>query len=415
MMLVRANMVMFSSTYLGRAATIAVRYCAARRQFRNTPGTTAETQVLDYPQVQMRVLPWLAGVYALRITGKRMIAMHGEMERRFEASGDTLMIPEVHSIGSCLKAVTTTITVDGIEQMRRACGGHGYSSFAGLDTIYGNAMVNFTGEGENFMIVQQASQHLLKVYTAMEAGAQITSPAFGFIRSDTVLKVDLLTAATVTEAASLPTLVAMFEHRAARLLVETAIVAGAHTRPLAGPAQWEGIRAAWAFGELLIVKSFADGIADGEVPLQLRPIMTTLCKLFAVDLVCRSSGEFMMDGYLSPTRFSLVRAARKELLEAVRPCAVVLADALGCDDTELNSAIGGSDGNVYETLLAWAKNDPMNQTPVIEGFHDHYGMLTKLGAAQLEQRTGKKVADIPGIVQDLPQDRPAAPRLQSRL
>lgn len=91
-MLMRAQMVMFSSTYLGRAATIAVRYCAARRQFRNTSGTSAETQVLDYPQVQMRVLPWLAGVYALRVTGKRMIAMHGEMERRFEVVRTCLYI-----------------------------------------------------------------------------------------------------------------------------------------------------------------------------------------------------------------------------------------------------------------------------------------------------------------------------------
>ena len=52
------------------------------------------------------------------------------------------MIPEVHAIGSCLKAVTTTIAVDGIEQMRRVCGGHGFSSLSGMDNMYGNAMVS---------------------------------------------------------------------------------------------------------------------------------------------------------------------------------------------------------------------------------------------------------------------------------
>ena len=51
MMLVRAMMVAASATYLGRAATIAVRYCATRQQFRNTPGSLQETQVIDYPQV----------------------------------------------------------------------------------------------------------------------------------------------------------------------------------------------------------------------------------------------------------------------------------------------------------------------------------------------------------------------------
>jgi acyl-CoA oxidase len=50
MLRVRANMVSSSADGLGKACTIALRYCAMRRQFRKADGAV-ETQVLDYPQV----------------------------------------------------------------------------------------------------------------------------------------------------------------------------------------------------------------------------------------------------------------------------------------------------------------------------------------------------------------------------
>ena len=160
--------------------------------------------------------------------------------------------------------------------------------------------------------------------------------------------------------------------------------------------------------------------------------MTRLCQLFAMDLLCRNVGEFMLDNYLSSEQARWAHSARKELLAAVRPCAVLLVDAIGCEDTELNSAIGRSDGKVcfvcvswdnphlqgpsrepvhhrhpthqvYETLLDWAKRDPMNSSPVVRGFESHYGRLLKLGQERLKAKTGVSVADIEGVVQNLPQ------------
>ena len=94
-----------------------------------------------------------------------MKTMHEEMEARVDGAGDDVaadMEKEVHAIGSCLKVrivlrafhpcrpvkypiqchphacagsapqtVCTTFAVDGIEQLRRACGGHGFSMFSG--------------------------------------------------------------------------------------------------------------------------------------------------------------------------------------------------------------------------------------------------------------------------------------------
>ena len=123
MMLVRSMMVRASSTLLSRAATIAIRFCALRRQFKNKDGS-GEVQVLDYQGVQYRVLPWAAATFALHFTAKGMVAMHNEMASRVDADDDSLTA-ETHAIGSCLKVVCTTACVDGIEELRRACGGHG--------------------------------------------------------------------------------------------------------------------------------------------------------------------------------------------------------------------------------------------------------------------------------------------------
>lgn len=63
MTFIRANIVKASRTVLARAATVAVRYCAVRRQFtdKDAPqtdvGKPTESQVLNYQMVQYRILP----------------------------------------------------------------------------------------------------------------------------------------------------------------------------------------------------------------------------------------------------------------------------------------------------------------------------------------------------------------------
>eukprot|EP00041_Stephanoeca_diplocostata_P028970 m.842628 g.842628 ORF g.842628 m.842628 type:complete len:164 (+) comp23470_c1_seq75:1835-2326(+) len=119
-----------------------------------------------HEQVQRRTIFWVAATYALHFTGKMMVGMNKAMEAEVVAAGSGAMIGAVHAIGTCLKAVTTTLSCDGIEELRRTCGGYGYSSFSGLESILGQALLQYTGEGENMMIIQQAARALLKLYHA---------------------------------------------------------------------------------------------------------------------------------------------------------------------------------------------------------------------------------------------------------
>ncbi|KAJ1935323.1 Acyl-coenzyme A oxidase (Acyl-CoA oxidase), partial [Kickxella alabastrina] len=48
------------------------------------------------------------------------------------------------------------------------------------------------------------------------------------------------------------------------------------------------------------------------------------------------------------------------VIEEVREQAVPLVDAFGMSDSRLNSALGRSDGKVYDNYLLWAMQDPLN-------------------------------------------------------
>lgn len=118
MTVVRVNLVESAANALSRAATIAVRYSAVRRQGGGTP----EQQILDYPTVQYRLFPLLAHAYAISFTGVWMRQMHNNLLERVKR-GDTSTLADVHAYSSGLKSYSTTVVADGIEDSRRVYNG----------------------------------------------------------------------------------------------------------------------------------------------------------------------------------------------------------------------------------------------------------------------------------------------------
>lgn len=74
------------------------------------------------------------------------------------------------------------------------------------------------------------------------------------------------------------------------------------------------------------------------------------------------ASEFLSSGYLSPKQHELLRNRVHALLGELRPQAVTLVDSWGFPDYLLNSALGRHDGKVYEALVEFARNEPLNQT-----------------------------------------------------
>ncbi|KAJ5722492.1 hypothetical protein N7488_000527 [Penicillium malachiteum] len=168
---VRAQIVHHARLVLARAVTVAVRYTAIRRQFkdRDGDGIGPELSVLDYPTVQIRILPLLATTFALHYTGLSMRNIYDNARQDIE-QGNFNSLAYMHSMSSGLKSLCTMLAADGIETCRRALGGHGFGGGSGLIELNNDYLSKPTVEGDNWMITQQLSSWLIKkMASAMEA------------------------------------------------------------------------------------------------------------------------------------------------------------------------------------------------------------------------------------------------------
>ncbi|KAI9250228.1 acyl-CoA dehydrogenase/oxidase C-terminal [Phascolomyces articulosus] len=145
---------------LAKASTIAVRYCTARRQF-NTDQSGLESQVINYSSVRHRLFPLVATSYALILSGIGLSEQFDLMTRQLAQQNATLL-PEMHVNSCAFKIWGARRSSEGLEECRKAMGGHGYSIFSGVAEHFANFVPANTYEGDNFMLCQQVGRAMLK-------------------------------------------------------------------------------------------------------------------------------------------------------------------------------------------------------------------------------------------------------------
>jgi acyl-CoA oxidase len=136
MMQVRSMIVMGSSKGLAMSTTITIRYSAVRKQGYKEDGET-EVQVLDYKQQQHRIFPLLAASYCFFFSGRKLWNHLKKIENKLINNKPVtkLQVADIHATSSALKSFNTTVAADGIEECRKACGGHGFLSSSGLPEL----------------------------------------------------------------------------------------------------------------------------------------------------------------------------------------------------------------------------------------------------------------------------------------
>jgi len=65
------------------------------------------------------------------------------------ATGDASLLAETHAVSSGLKTYVSAGVVDGVENVRRAMGGHGFLDASGVGRIFVNELPSVTYEGDN--------------------------------------------------------------------------------------------------------------------------------------------------------------------------------------------------------------------------------------------------------------------------
>lgn len=363
---VRAQIIMHARLILARAVTVAVRYLSIRRQFsdRDSKGPSAPEQaVLNYPTVQIRILPLLATTFALHYTGEAMYKLYWGTRQQIEKTGDFSKLAEMHAASSGLKSLCTTLAADGIETCRRAMGGHGFGGGSGMIALNNEYLSKPTVEGDNWMITQQTAAYLIKRMTevvenpSLKPTESVDAQFQEFIwNKKRTFNFDII---------GYPVeLVRAFKHRASFLSYHVY-----HAR-VVDKLPWTSLmihlhRLSRAHSESLLVANFYDAVftskADPPLDESTLDVLQTLFRLFALFTLDASASEFILSKAMTVEMLQYVTPTIQELMAQVRPHAVRLVDAWSVPDYLLESALGSYDGDVYNRLFRKAhKENPLN-------------------------------------------------------
>ncbi|PYH96497.1 fatty-acyl coenzyme A oxidase [Aspergillus ellipticus CBS 707.79] len=377
---VRSNIVLSAGGVLARGVTIATRYCAVRKQFqdRDATGNVGENQVLNYKMVQIRLLPLLASMYALHFTGRGMMRLYQENQNRMKAASQAAqekrgagpeelragadLLADLHATSCGLKALASTTAGEGLEICRRACGGHGYSSYSGIGPWYSDYLPTLTWEGDNYMLTQQVARYLLKSARAVLSGNGANNDTSRILqtylsRRDIGASFDIL--------GNDSDIVAAFAWRTAHLTFEALKHRDVEKR------SWNSLlvdfwRLSTAHSQYLVVKNFYEAVTSPQLKSGLDsetlPIIHSLFRLYALHTLEREASEFFSSSAVTVRQIGLTQnTAVMKLLDEIRPHAVRLVDAWQIPDWQLDSSLGKYDGDVYPDLFRRASQEnPVN-------------------------------------------------------
>jgi len=411
MMQVRAFIVIEASKALRMGTTIAIRYSAVRKQgFKKEgkDGSKEENQILDYRQQQYRLLPLLASSYCFFFSGKKVLDDLRSIENRLMALSDEQNadggacitkneVGDLHATTSCLKAFSSTITADGLEDCRKSCGGHGFLSSSGFTELITTFLQNPTVEGDNAMLPTQVVKILLKLVKDVQSddselikewdkcnARYLVKPVKEMMDGEEVTKCNVTCKDGMMD---LTVCLKAFQHRSARLLVDIAqqiqgdVMEGKSFESAWNAASIQMARVTRAHALYLLLNNFVNGIEDESkaVPSVIGAnevsVLKDLALLFGLYWIQLDDGEFLADGYISAEQVKWVRLSVLTMLDKIRPNAVALVDANDFSDFRLKSALGRFDGNVYEAILESSKKDPLNETEPGPGYEEHLKRL----------------------------------------
>ncbi|OCK75015.1 acyl-coenzyme A oxidase 1 [Lepidopterella palustris CBS 459.81] len=362
---VRTVIVLAVGYQLAQAVTIATRYSIVREQGLGPNGlASAETSLMTYKSQHYRILTLIAKAYAILLASWTCDAEYKEL-LRMQAMGDHSALPFNHHLSSGFKAWATQTGADGAEDARKCCGGQGYLLTSGLPEIVAAATATASFEGENYVLWQQVGRYLFKCIDALKAGKPIDSQ-MAYLTSEFVRIMSPPCQARGDQFLDVPVQLAIYRHRALRLVFST--YKELKTSNLPPIDAWNQhmmniIAAARAHTEFLVLQAF---VSHTE-PLPAGPVKTVLVRLrslFALSAITNpysvNAITFIEDGHLSLLQLNTIRELINDLLAQLKDEAVGLTDAWDFTDASLCSALGMKDGNVYETLMNWTRQIPIN-------------------------------------------------------
>ncbi|KAG6374192.1 acyl-CoA dehydrogenase/oxidase C-terminal [Boletus reticuloceps] len=370
MMYIRASMVTTAGWTLARGITIAIRYATVRRQGEHDD-RGLERQVIQYPSTYYRLLPILSRSYVFIALGRQTTKSFTASAERIK-QGDLGYLAEIHAMLCGLKVLVSTETINGLETARRALGGHGYSIFAGIGRMYADYLPAATFEGDNFVLDGQVVRAALKSYNFLVSTPDrplgLHSSYLRLLRAG-MLNRPVISAMMWQEHAAI---IHLLEWRAA-LSVQSAAQNSDHPDAGINYRLSKAVTEAFVATQVGAIVSDLNQLSPNEASA-LKDLYLLVCsylilprKAALVDLLAFSLLQRAPD-QTDPTRD--LRAAINAVCLRLLPNAVGFTDAFTFSDWSLDSALGVSNGRVYEELWKRAQLEPLNQTNTTPGYEE---------------------------------------------
>lgn len=349
-----------------RFVTVAVRYAVGRRQFKGDGQKTGETQLINYPLHQRRLMPHLAFTYAAALGTDRLERQHENVVRVLEeavARNDEKAIlvalggtKSLFVDSAALKLTLTWAAEQCITETRQACGGLGYSAYSGFGKAYADWVVQCTWEGDNNVL-------------GMSAGRTVMKNVDDVLKRNVKVDGTLLFLLNAREAGDGLVLASGSDLTPAEVLHALEVLMIRVSRDGLAKAKETG----WdlvSYERVLLSKlrchhyllqSLLNAMQEVTKP-ELLYALARVTRLYALTLVLENFAREFVAYNVLDARLSLdiTQTLVPEACEQVREQAVPLTDSFQQPDGFLNLAIGVYDGNLYENYFRVVKthNDP---------------------------------------------------------
>jgi len=371
MMTARVMMVAGASIFLSKAATIAVRYSAVRRQgFKESEKgqsyKSEQNKIIDYKMNQFLLMKNLALAFAIRFTSKMLSdRMNDIATDNTDAATD---LSEMHATSAGLKGYCCYASTLGIEEMRKACGGAGYLMASGIAKLEADYKWRATAEGDTFVMLLETAKYLMKACKDAQEGRELSGLAqcLAVLRDSTFAVNDIRPKEprTADDLMSIDYLLEWFKFRTiaqvkmTRDSLDARMKAGESFNEAWKALTLRAIYTGQSHVLYFMLTKFAERVKQCE-DAACQAVLQRLCVLFA--LADMMDGK-QWQGLYDISTFTLIEEATSSVCNALRPDSVALVDSWDYTDAALNSTIGAKDGNIYERQYTAALRSETNKS-----------------------------------------------------
>ncbi|CAF4117910.1 unnamed protein product [Rotaria socialis] len=351
--------------HLINCCTIVIRYSCVRKQFGPSPGV--EIPVIEYQTQNWRLIPILASLYVYRNLAlsvfDNLAEFYALSMSNDESDQDTLayMGRELHALSCTCKAICTWNTQKACQECREACGGHGYLYATGFGTIRNDNDPSCTFEGDNNVLLQQASNYILSSYEdTYKNNTPISSPFKSIDFIATLKNTMRNNRCSITAECDIKDLLKAVEwllcyilDKSARKVDQLSMQKNLSSFDLKNAAQVYHLRTlSIIYIQRTAIFRFLQYIEDNqEMDDKCKNVLDKLLLVFTLKFLEENLNLLFEGNYFSNGSINILMQNRLiDLCHDLRNEAAGLVDVFAPPDHILNSVLGVSDGKVYEAI-----------------------------------------------------------------